>query len=155
MSFRITGLDPAPFTSLYGLSDEALATHNAVRVIASDHTGYPERVELRNAREGESLLLVNHTHQPANSPYRASHAIFIREGATQAVGFTDEVPEVMRTRTLSLRGFDERDHIVSAVLVDGEDLQDAIERLFALSSVRYAHAHYAAYGCFAARVDRA
>jgi hypothetical protein len=155
MSFRITGIDPTPFTSLYGLDDAQLAKRGVIRVIADNDTGYPERIELRNARRGEALLLLNHTHQPADSPYRSSHAIFIREGATEACALSDEVPEVLRTRTLALRGFDERDHIASAVLVDGTVLDEAIERLFTMSSVRYAHVHYAAYGCYAARIDRA
>jgi hypothetical protein len=154
MSFRITGIDPKPFTSLYGLDEDQLARRGVIRVIAPNDTGYPERVELRNARRGEALLLLNHTHQPANSPYRSSHAIFIREGATEACAVSDEVPEVLRTRMLALRGFDERDHIASAVLVEGSVLDEAIERMFAMSSVRYAHVHYAAYGCYAARIDR-
>ncbi|MET0937526.1 MAG: DUF1203 domain-containing protein [Luteibacter sp.] len=155
MSFRITGIDPTPFTSLYGLTDEQLAQRGVVRVIAADNTGYPERVELRNARRGESLLLLNHMHQPAHSPYRSSHAIFIREGATKAYDASDVVPDVMAARTMSLRGFDDRDHIATAVIVDGAKLGEAIERMFDMASVRYAHAHYAAYGCFAARIDRA
>jgi hypothetical protein len=154
MTFRITGIDPTPFTPLYGLDEARLAERGVIRVIAANDTGYPERIELRNARRGEALLLLNHTHQPANSPYRSSHAIFIREGATEACAVSDEVPEVLRTRTLALRGFDERDQIASAVLVEGTVLVDAIERLFAMSSVRYAHVHYAAYGCYAARIDR-
>jgi len=154
MSFRITGIDPKPFQSLYGLDEAQLDKRGVIRVVASNDTGYPERIELRNARRGEALLLLNHTHQPANSPYRSSHAIFIREGATEACEVSDEVPEVLRTRTLSLRGFDEREHIASAVLVEGTVLDEAIERLFAMSSVRYAHVHYAAYGCYAARIDR-
>ena len=155
MSFRITGIDPKPFTSLYGLDEAQLARRGVIRVIAADDTGYPERIELRNARRGEALLLLNHTHQPADSPYRSSHAIFIREGATEACDVSDEVPEVLRTRTLALRGFDVRDHIASAVLVEGSVLDEAIERMFAMAQVRYAHVHYAAYGCYAARVDRA
>ncbi|APG05458.1 hypothetical protein BJI69_17130 [Luteibacter rhizovicinus DSM 16549] len=154
MSFRITGIDPKPFLSLYGLDEAQLDKRGVIRVVASNDTGYPERIELRNARRGEALLLLNHTHQPAQSPYRSSHAIFIREGATEACEVSDEVPEVLRTRTLSLRGFDEREHIASAVLVEGSVLDDAIERMFAMSSVRYAHVHYAAYGCYAARIDR-
>lgn len=155
MAFRIRGLDPAPFIPLYGLSQRELDARSIVRVMASDDTGFPERIEVRAARRGESLLLLNHMHQPADTPYRASHAIFVREGATTPYEGVDEVPDVMRVRTISLRGFDERHHIADAMVVDGERLGEAIERLFAQSRVAYLHAHYAAYGCYAARVDRA
>lgn len=154
MSFRITGLDPAPFVPLYGLDDDALRRRGVIRMTATDDTGFPERVEVRAAKRGESLLLLNHVHQPADTPYRASHAIFVREGATTPYEGIDEVPEVLRLRTISLRGFDDRHHIADAIVVDGTMLPDAIERLFARSSVRYLQAHYAAYGCYAARVDR-
>ncbi|WP_036113474.1 MULTISPECIES: DUF1203 domain-containing protein [Luteibacter] len=154
MSFRISGLDPAPFQSLYGLDDRSLEARNALRVIAGDDTGYPERIELRAARKGEALILLNYVHQPAPGPYRASHAIFVREGATVAYDAVDEVPDVIRTRHISLRAFDERGHIADALLVPGTAVEEAVERLFNRGAVRYIHAHYAAYGCYAARIDR-
>ena len=40
-------------------------------------------------------------------------------------------------------------------LVDGEHLEAAIERLFANPDAVYLHIHYAAPGCYAARVARA
>ena len=40
-------------------------------------------------------------------------------------------------------------------LVDGRDLEPAIERLLALPQAAYLHIHFAAPGCYAARVDRA
>lgn len=155
MSFRITGLDPAPFIPLYGLDEASLKARNIIRMVATDDTGFPERVEVRDARRGESLLLLNYMHQPANNPYRASHAIFVREGATTPYDVVDEIPGALRKRTISLRGFDRHDHIADAMVVDGATLDMAIERLFAQSAVSYLHAHYAAYGCYAARVDRA
>lgn len=155
MSFRITGLDPRPFIHLYDLDETALEARRVVRVRASDDTGYPERIELRNARRGESLLLLNYTHQPADTPFRSSHAIFIREGATVAYDAFDEIPEPLRVRTISLRGFDSKHYIADARVVHGDQLADAIEQLFGLDKVSYLHAHYAGYGCYAARVDRA
>lgn len=155
MSFRITGLDPAPFVPLYGLDEASLQARRIVRVRASDDTGFPERIELRNARRGECLLLLNYMHQPADTPFRSSHAIFVREGATVAYDAIDEVPEPLRVRTISLRGFDRNHHIADARVVQGEQLVHAIEQLFAMEQVSYLHAHYAGYGCYAARVDRA
>jgi len=40
-------------------------------------------------------------------------------------------------------------------LVDGHELERAIERLFANPAAAYLHIHFAAPGCYAARVDRA
>ena len=155
MPFRITGLPPGPFRHLFGLPDDLLARHNAHRVIARDGDRLPDRIELRDARPGESLLLVNHVHQPADTPFRASHAIYVREGATAACDVVDTIPESMRSRVLSLRAFDEAHMMGQAELVDGSAAEAAIERLFAQPGVAYLQAHYALRGCYAARIERA
>jgi hypothetical protein len=155
MSFRITGLDPAPFQELFDLDDDALAARGIQRCIADSKPGFPDRIELRDAEPGESLLLLNYTHQPASTPYRASHAIFLREGARTAYDRIDEIPQALRTRVISLRAFD-RDHLmIDADLVDGTSLGGLIERFLADPRVQYLQAHYAKRGCYAARVERA
>ena len=107
--FRIKGLNSKSFEHLYDLSDEELALHGARRCVADRKPGFPDRIEVRDAEPGETLLLVNYVHQPANTPYRASHAIFVREGATETYDRINEVPEVMRVRPISLRAFDQEE----------------------------------------------
>ena len=155
MSFRITGLSPAPFRHLYGLSDADLAAHGARRYVADSKPGFPDRVEVRDAEPGEALLLVNHTHQPADTPYRSSHAIFVLEGAETPYDRTGEVPEVLRVRPISLRAFDAGHMIVDAGLADGDGVEALIRRYLARPDTAYLHAHYATRGCYAARITRA
>jgi hypothetical protein len=155
MSFRITGLDPTPFQSLFGLADEALARRGIVRVTSDSVPGFPDRIELRDAAPGETLLLLNHVHHDVANPYRASHAIYVREGASRPYDETDAVPACMRERLLSVRAFDASGMMVDAEVVDGHALEDAIERLFAKPEVATLHAHYAKRGCYAARIARA
>ena len=153
MSFRLTGLSPEPFRHLYGLSDTDLAAHGATRVVADATPGFPDRIEVRDADPGEALLLVNYTHQPAATAYRASHAIFVREGAEAAFDAVDTVPAALARRPISLRGFDAAGTMVDAALVDGAALTAAIDAMFA-GPAAYLHAHYAVRGCYAARIDR-
>lgn len=155
MAFRITGLSPEPFRHLFGLPDEALAAHGAQRFTATEGSRMPDRVEVRDVMPGETLLLVNYAHQPADTPYRATHAIFVREGASAPCDLVDAIPEAMRTRVLSLRAFDAAHLMADAELVDGRDAEAAIARLFAHPHVAYIQAHYATRGCYAARIDRA
>jgi hypothetical protein len=155
MSFRVLGLSPAPFLPLFGLDDAALAALGASRVIADAKPGYPDRIELREAEAGEAVILVNFEHQPAATPYRSRHAVFVLEGAREAYDRVAEIPEVMRPRMLSLRAFDAGDMMLDADLVDGRDVEAAIERLFEDPAVAYLHAHYAKRGCYAARIVRA
>ncbi len=93
MSFRIKGLSPEPFRHLFGLTDEELVKHRAKRFVADTKPGYPDRIELRDAEPGETVILLNYVHQPANTAYHASHAIFVREGAEAAYDRTNEIPE--------------------------------------------------------------
>jgi hypothetical protein len=153
MNYTVCGLSPEHFIPLYGLSEDELATHRARRVIV-DGPGFPERIEVRDAEPGETLLLVNYEHQDADTPYRSSHAIYVREGATEAWS-GDHLPEVIRKRLLSLRGFSAAGMMVDADVVEGREAEPLIERLFADPDVAYIHAHYARPGCYAARIDRA
>lgn len=155
MSFRITGLDPAPFAHLYGLSDEALSAHGAVRYVAERGSTLPDRVEVRDVAPGETALLVNYLHQPADTPYRASHAIFVREGAETPFDAINVVPQAMQTRPLSLRAFDAQHMIVDGDLVDGREAEGLIARFLGNPQVAYIQAHYARRGCYAARIERA
>ena len=155
MSFRIQGLSPEPFAVLYGLPDEALAARGVIRYVADKTPGFPDRVEMRDAEPGETVLLLNHVCQPANTPYRAAHAIFVREGAARAFDEVDIVPEVLRPRLLSLRAFDEAGMMVDADIVEGVQVERLIARLLDDARVSYVHAHYAKRGCYAGRIERA
>ena len=155
MDFQITGLKRAQFADLIGLSDAQLALRNARRVLADRHPGFPCRVSLVDAQPGESVLLLNYEHLPLASPYRASHAIYVREIARDAQVPRNEIPPVLRTRLLSLRAFSEDGMLLAADVAEGEQLTPSIERMLSGDAVAFLHVHNARPGCYAARVDRA
>jgi hypothetical protein len=155
MSFRVAGLSAEPFRHLFGLPDDALARHGALRCVADEKPGFPDRIELRDVEPGERVLLVNHIHLPSNGPYRASHAVYVREGAETTYNAVDQVPDSLRTRLLSVRAFDADDMMVDADIAPGTEAEALIERLLAQPAVAYLHVHYARRGCYACRVERA
>lgn len=155
MSFQIHALPAEPFQPLFGMSEQELAGINATRIVVDQKPGYPCRVSLADAEVGETVILVNHVHQPAESPYRACHAIFVREHAGQAFPERGEIPEVLATRLISVRAFDDRHYMIDADVVDGEDLRMVIPRMFENPAVEYLHLHNARPGCYAARVTTA
>lgn len=155
MAFRITGLAPEPFQSLFGLPDQDLASFGMKRYIVDSNPGFPDRIEMKDAELGQSVLLLNHVCQPAKTPYRASHAIFIREWATQAYDAVDQVPESMRTRLLSLRAFNDDGMMLDADVADGIVIEPVVTRMFANPEVSYIHVHNAKQGCYSGRIDRA
>jgi hypothetical protein len=155
MHFQISGLPLNSFAPLFALSDEELAHHDAVRVIADRSPGFPCRVSLQDAEVGERLILLNYEHLAIASPYRSRHAIYVRESATEAQLGSDEVPAQLRTRLLSVRAFDGRSMMKGAEVTPGTALERVIELLFSTPDVTYLHIHNAKPGCYAARVDRA
>ena len=155
MSFRITGLSAEPFRHLFGLPDAELEARGIKRYAADESTAYTDRIEMRNARPGETVLLLNHVCQPADTPYRASHAIFVLEGAEETYVGVDEVPKVMRDYLQSLRAFDADGMMVEADVAIGDEVAPTIERLFENPRTTYIHAHNAKQGCYAGRIDRA
>jgi hypothetical protein len=152
MSFRITGLPAENFNHLFSLDDAELAALGAVRRTAQH--GAPCRVSLTDATPGDEVILVNYEHHKVASPYRMRFAIYVRQGE-QTYDKVDEVPQQLRTRQLAARAFDQDGMMLAFELVEGVKLEGAIERLLAEPRAAYLHLHYAAPGCYAARVDRA
>ena len=155
MSFVVSALPAEPFAPLFALSDEDLAARGAMRRTVDSKPGFPCRVTLEDAEPGETVLLLNYEHQPADTPFRASHAIYVREGGPEAELAEDEVPQLFRHRIMSLRAFSEAGMMLAAEVAPGAELEPAVERLLAKPDVAYLHAHYAGMGCYAARIDRA
>jgi hypothetical protein len=152
MSFRITGLPAENFDHLFAMSDDELAAQGAVRRKADGPS--PCRVSLTDAAPGDEVVLVNYEHHAVDSPYRMRFAIFVRKGE-ETYDRIDEVPQQLRTRTLAARAFDADGMMVAFELIEGAKLEAAIERLLAKPRTAYLHIHFAAAGCYAARVERA
>ena len=153
MTYRITGIDPAPYRHLFGRSDEELAAEGVVRMTVTDST-FPCRVSLTDRAIGETVLLLNHVSHDVDNPYRASHAIFVTEGAEFPAKYVDEVPPVFRKRMLSLRGFDAAGMMADAMLTQPGQADTGIRRLFENPRIETIHAHNATRGCFAAKIER-
>lgn len=149
MIYRIAGLDPALFADT-----ENWIARGAIRVVADRAGGYPCRVSLEDAGPGERLLLVNHVSADVTTPFRASHAIFVREGAEAAPVYRDAVPVMLDRRTLSLRGFDRAGMLVGAGLAGPGEADGGIRGLLEDEEIEYVDVHNAAWGCFLARAER-
>ena len=154
MSFRITGLPAEAFAPLFALGDEELAARTAVRRVVDEPHSVPCRVSLEDAAPGETVVLTHFEHHAVDSPFRASHAIYVREG-DETFDAVDEVPEQLRRRLLSVRAFDAKGMLVNADVVDGRSLEGAIDSLLANPQASYLHVHFAKPGCYAAKVERA
>jgi len=153
MTYRIEGLAPEAFASLFSMTDGELGERNARRVIADSPTAYPCRVSLRDAAPGEELLLLNHVSHDVPTPFRTAYAIYVGKGA-EAASFTDETPAYLDSRTLGLRGFDADGMLKGGLLAMPGEADARIRELFERPEIVSIHAHNAAVGCFLARIER-
>ena len=153
--FQIIPLPAENFAPLFDLSDDELAMRHIVSEVVSKKPGTPCRVSLQYAEPGERVLLLNHQHQPAQTPYQASHAIYVREGAHERFDRVDEIPPAFRGRPLSLRAFDAAHMMIDAKLTPGDEVEGVLEGLLANPAIEYIQVHYALRGCYAARAERA
>jgi hypothetical protein len=155
MSFIISALPATEFQPLFALSDDELAARGILRRQV-DGPGSPCRLTLEDAHPGETVLLLNYEHQPADTPFRSCHAIFVRQGMESRTFAAGEIPPAFAARKfLSLRAFDADGMMVDADITPTAELDGAIERLLSNPDAAYLHAHYASAGCYAARIDRA
>ena len=154
MTYRITGLSPDQFAMLHKMDDDQLRAINARRVIAAASQGFPCRVSLEDAKEGESLILFHHVSHDVATPYRSAYAVYIRENVRQAAEFIDQTPPVFEGRPIALRGFDAEGNLRNATLALPGQADARIRELFAADEIAYIHAHNAAHGCFSAAIER-
>ena len=150
MVYHIEGLDPAAFAD-----SEALIAAGAIRMTADQPNAFPCRVTLEDVEPGTNVLLLNFVSADVPTPFRASHAIYIREGAAEAPLYVDAVPPFVARRATSLRGFDRAGMIRAATLAAPGEADAGIRSLLDDEEIAHVDIHAAAWGCFLARAERA
>ncbi len=106
MTFRIHALNHEDLEPLFAMDKTELHAANARRKIVDANPGFPCRLTLEDARLGETVILLNHVSMPARTPFRATHAIYVRQGAKAVTPGPGKVPPALRTRPQSIRAFD-------------------------------------------------
>ena len=153
-NFRIVGLQRAQFEPLFSLNNTELAAKGARRITVDAKPGFPCRIGLADAEIGETVILLPFVHHDVDSPYRASGPIFVRENAIEAPVACGEVPEVVTTRTMSVRAYDENGIMLDGSVVPGAEMKTRIEKLFKNPKIEYLHLHNAGAGCYSCKVER-
>jgi hypothetical protein len=155
MNFQFSPLSRDRFVPFFHLPEDALARHGAARVTANTKPGFPCRVSLEDAEIGEDILLVNFEHLDVNTPFRSRYAVYVRIAAKEARPAENQVPELLRARTLSLRAWTQNGMLAGADLSEGSAVERTLIDLFSIPDTAFIHVHFAKPGCYAARVDRA
>ena len=154
-NFRIVALPLRQFQPLFSLDDNELTQKGALRLVVDAKPGFPCRVSLQDAEIGERVILVPFVHHDVESPYRASGPIFVCETAKQVELAPGEIPDVVASRVMSVRAYNDRGMMVNAAVTPGKELKSQIETLFSDATISYLHLHNAGAGCYSCRVERA
>lgn len=152
--FQVSSLDALEFNHFFDLSEKELSSINAIKMIAKTNPGYPCRVSLEDAQIGEEVLLLNYEHHKVNSPYKASGPVFIRRNVKTANLKTNQIPEMLKHRLLSLRAYNSSAIMIESETVKGENLADKIDMIFSNDLVNYIHIHNSGPGCYNCQINR-
>lgn len=120
----------------------------------SESNTAPCRRCLTDAQPGDDVFLVSYDPFNVDSPYRCASPVFVHAGDCERYEGS-EIPEQQRRRLLSVRSFDADAMMHEAEVVDGTDLDAALDKMFADEAVEFIHVHNAKPGCFAVHVARA
>lgn len=129
------------------------ARDHAIVNVAAPHTA-PCRHCLRWAQPGERVILFPYASIPPDRPYTESGPIFVHEAPCESYGATNNYPPDFRQGRV-LRAYDSQDNMIDASVVEGEEPEAVIAKLFQNPEAAFLQARSATRGCFTFRVERA
>lgn len=124
--------------------------------------GEPCRDALRRARPGERIILASYCPFSRPGPYREYGPVFALANKAEGSAAPIELPVPKKTAEdywkpgakLVLRAYSAEEDIVAAKLVRAEEIGEEVAEYFARDDVDFALLRFAAYGCYALRLDR-
>jgi hypothetical protein len=117
--------------------------------------GEPLRCCLRDATEGEDIVLIGYRSSGLGGPYAETGPIFVHAAACAGYGEPTAYPAGFRHRTQVFRSYGPDGRIVDGEVVTGTDAETAIERLLARPEVARIDSRNVTYGCYMFRIERA
>jgi hypothetical protein len=120
--------------------------------------GEPLRDCLRRARPGEAILLASYCPFTVAGPYKEYGPVFVSSEA-QPMPDLERLPldgeQPYLGANFVLRAYSREERIVDACLSSPAAAADDLARLFARADTAFVLVRFAAYGCYALRIERA
>ena len=148
-------ISPLPASLVDQARSAALAHGTAVDVTSNDDAPFPVRCCLHDATAEEGVLLLSIQPRSGDSPYAAPGPVYIHRDRCDGYSPKGAVPQILRGRTLSLRGYTDEHMITGTAVVAGDDVETAAPQLLAVPGTAYLFVHFAGPGCYACRIDPA
>jgi Protein of unknown function (DUF1203) len=148
-------VSPLPASLVDQARSAALADGTAVEVTSNEDAPFPVRCCLHDATAEEGVLLLSMQPRSGDSPYAAPGPVYIHRNRCTGYSSRAEVPQILRGRTLSLRGYTDEHMITGTAVVAGDDVERAAQQLLDVPGTAYLFVHFAGPGCYACRIDPA
>ncbi|HZD92717.1 MAG TPA: DUF1203 domain-containing protein [Candidatus Sulfotelmatobacter sp.] len=118
--------------------------------------GYgPCRACLKQFRVGaEDRILFTYNPFAGFDGYPSPGPVFIHAGSCEAFAEADNFPEELRGLPLTLEAFGDDRWILGRERPHPQEIEEAIQKCFAIAGVRYIHVRNTEAGCFIARIER-
>jgi hypothetical protein len=116
--------------------------------------GEPCRDVLRRAMPGEALILASYCPFQRVGPYREYGPVFVLADAAAPVRLALDGDATYLGASFVLRGYTHDERIADAIITTAQAAPDQLQRLLAAPSTSFVLARFAAYGCYAARIER-
>jgi hypothetical protein len=137
------------------------AARQAVRRGAADHAlvevdspnAYPCRHCLNWAQPGERVVLFPYASIPPGRPYAESGPIVVHEQSCEPYAARNNYPPTLREGRV-FRAYDSQDMMIDAVLVNGEEPESVIAKMFGNPATAFLQVRSATRGCFTFKVER-
>ena len=139
----------------------AEAARSAIKAGAADHAlvmaqspgSCPCRHCLRWAKPGERVILFPYAAIPSGHPYAETGPIFVHAEKCERYRATNEYPAEFRSGRV-LRAYDSNYNLIDAQVVNGNEPETVIERLFQNADAAFVDVRSVTHGCFTFRVLR-
>ena len=140
------------------LADEA---REAVRRGERDHAlvevdsarSFPCRHCLRWAQPGERVVLFTYASIPAGQPYAESGPIVVHEQRCEPYHAANDYPPDLRQGRV-LRAYDSQANMIDAAVVNGEEPETIISKLFTNPAAAFLQVRSVTRGCFTFKIER-
>ena len=137
------------------------AARSAIKAGAADHAlvtagsprSSPCRHCLRWAQPGEDVILFPYAAIPSGNPYAETGPIFVHAEKCERYRATNEYPAEFRSGRV-LRAYDSNYNLIDAQVVNGNEPETVIERLFQNADAAFVDVRSVTHGCFTFRVLR-
>ncbi len=136
---------------LAGIDDQGQAVEEHVA-----EGGEPLRDLMRRARPGERILLGSYCPFERSGPYKEYGPIFIaaEAGGEPPPALPAGEADAYFAKPFVLRAYSHDERIVDALITEPADAGTNIAKLFARADAAFILARFAAYGCYACRIER-